>query len=221
MADAIRGYKGFDANMACRGHKFEVGKTYTTDKAKACESGFHFCERPQDVWRYYAPAGSRFAVVAGSGQIDRHDEDSKVACTEIEIVREVSLREMIDLCIADTWDKAEKVGGWQATGDRGAASATGYQGAASATGCRGAASATGTRGAASATGDQSIACALGYKCTASGGASSWLVLAERDDNGNIVGMATVRVDGETIKVGVQYGLVGGVVRAVGAEVGDE
>ena len=211
MADAIRGYKGFDANMACRGHKFEVGKTYTTDKAKACESGFHFCERPRDVWRYYAPAGSRFAVVAGSGQIDRHDEDSKVACTEIEIVREVSLREMIDLCIADTWDKAEKVGGWQATGDRGAASATGHWGAASA---------TGYRGAASATGGQSIACALGWKCTASGGASSWLVLAERDGSDNIVGMATVRVDGETIKVGVQYGLVGGVVRAVGAEVGE-
>lgn len=34
-------YKGMDKNMQCRGFQYEVGKEYETDKAVACECGFH------------------------------------------------------------------------------------------------------------------------------------------------------------------------------------
>jgi hypothetical protein len=47
-------YKG-TYNQECRKVKFEVGKTYTLhDKPILCNQGFHYCEKPDDVFIYYA-----------------------------------------------------------------------------------------------------------------------------------------------------------------------
>lgn len=68
--NTIHAFKGMDKNMKCRGFQYEVGKTYETDKAKACESGFHACEVPLDVLRYYPPTdGNRYFEVEQDGEI--------------------------------------------------------------------------------------------------------------------------------------------------------
>ena len=104
----IRAYKAFDQNMQCRGFQFEVGQTYEHDgQVKACESGFHACENPLDVWNYY-PLDSRYAVVELDGDVSRHGDDSKVAAARITISAEFTLSQIItdgvaylmDLCKA-------------------------------------------------------------------------------------------------------------------------
>ena len=52
-------YKGFDKNLKCRDFQYEIGKTYTEDKAKLCNAGFHACEHPLDCLNYYKPGESR------------------------------------------------------------------------------------------------------------------------------------------------------------------
>ena len=43
-----------DDKYECRGHVFEVGKTYKhTGPLVACESGFHCCPKGPDVYQYY------------------------------------------------------------------------------------------------------------------------------------------------------------------------
>ena len=42
-------YKGFNRDMTCRGYKYEEGKTYETEAASLCNTGFHACERR---WMY-------------------------------------------------------------------------------------------------------------------------------------------------------------------------
>ena len=160
-------YKGMDANMQCRGFQYEVGKEYETDEAVACKTGFHACEYPLDVFKYYPPAKSRYAVVEQSGKISKSGEDTKVASTKIKIVAEIGLAGLVEAAVEYTTTRAKEEPGGHATGPRGAASATGPRGAASATGNQGAASATGDQGAASATGYQGAASATGYQGAAS------------------------------------------------------
>ena len=160
-------YKGMDLNMKCRGFQYEVCKEYETDSAEVCESGFHACEYPLDVFNYYPPAGSRFFEVEQSGEMSRSNDDTKVASTKIKIGAEIGIAGLVKAAIEYTKERCTEEPGGRATGDRGVASATGDLGAASATGYRGAASATGYLGAASATGYRGAASATGYQGAAS------------------------------------------------------
>ena len=90
-------YKGMNSDMSCRDFYYEIGKTYKIDKVKLCEIGFHACLNPLNV-RYYYPQdkGSRYFKVKLSGEIAKCDEhDTKVAATEITILEEISIDDII------------------------------------------------------------------------------------------------------------------------------
>ena len=104
------------------------------------------------------------------------------------------------------------------TGDRSAATNTGYRSAATNTGYRSAATNTGNWSAATNTGYQSaaivsgkgsVAMAIGYKSKAKGSLGCWIVLAEQNDNYEIIDVQSVKVDGEKIKADTFYTLVNG------------
>jgi hypothetical protein len=178
--ETVVAYKGFDADLKCRGFQYAAGKTYHHEGSvvRCTLQGFHSCEMPLDVLRYYAPNTSRFAVVDAGGSIDRaEDGDSKIASATITIKTELRLPELIrrgiewilaaaksnTATIAHTHAAATGYCGHAAaTGDSGHAAATGYCGHAAATGDRGHAAATGDRGHAAATGDSGHAAATGY-----------------------------------------------------------
>ncbi|EPJ4524042.1 hypothetical protein P7I93_13390 [Pseudomonas aeruginosa] len=182
--EVVTAYKGFKQDLTCRGHQFEIGGTYKHEgEVEACASGFHSCEYPLDVFGYYAPSESRFAIVKASGQLSRHDDDSKIASATLVVEAEISMPTMISKAI--DWimarldssveqtvvgDTASNTGNRSAasnTGNRSAASNTGDYSAASNTGNRSAASNTGNRSAASNTGDYSAASNTGYRSAAS------------------------------------------------------
>ena len=171
----MKAYKGFDKDLKCRDFQYEIGKTYTHNgDVEPCESGFHACEYPLDVFNYYPPAGSRFAEVETSGKIV--PQGDKICCEKIKVKTELTLGALIQAAVKFTFERANWTKDSQTKKEKGAASATGYCGAASATGDRGAASATGECGAASATGLRGAASATGLRGAASatgyGGAAS-------------------------------------------------
>ena len=163
----IHGFKGFDKDMKCRGFQFEEGKEYETDRAKACESGFHACEYPLDVFCYYKPGMSVYHIVEQSGRIDRNDGDSKVASTKIKIGAEIDIVGMVKAGVKFILDKVDFTNTPATnTGDRSAATNTGNRSAATNTGDQSAATNTGDRSAATNTGDQSAATNTGYESAA-------------------------------------------------------
>ena len=154
----IHSFKGFDRDLKCRGHQFEVGKTYElAGRIHCCNHGWHACENPLDIFGHYPPGESRYAEVTQSGDIDRAESDTKLASAKITIGVEIHIHELIQKAVAWIISKAKPADCQHADGDRSAASSTGYQSAASSTGYQSAASSTGDRSAASSTGYQSAA----------------------------------------------------------------
>ena len=96
MTEKNIAYKAFDKNMQCRGFQFEVGAHYEHNgKVEPCKSGFHACKNPLDVWNYYQ-INSRYAIVEIAGDVVDSGSDSKVVCSNISIVQEIALTELID-----------------------------------------------------------------------------------------------------------------------------
>ena len=232
----MKTYKGFNKNMTCRGFQYEEGKEYKTEKAVACETGFHACEYPLDCFNDYSPNDSVFHEVEQDGDISKRNDDTKVASTKIKIGAEINIAGLVKAAIEYTLKRVnpeaksnEDYGASSATGDYGASSATRYKGASSATGDYGASSATGNCGASSATGykgaaeagdPESIAVAWGYKGKAKGVIGSYLVLADWEGNENeywtqeewnLKGAKMIRVDGVNIKENTYYTMLNGEV----------
>ena len=237
----MKAYKGFNADMTCCGFQFEEGKTYEHDgEVKLCESGFHACEDPLDIFGYYAPSGSEFHEVELEGVSDERKDDTKVVAKKITIGARLGIDKIIKACVEFRFSKLEK--GLKNSGDCGAASNSGnygvasnsgnygvasnsgnygatsnsgYKGVASNSGNCGVASNSGNCGAAETSGKHSIAISVGYDSKARGALGTWIVLAERDEwDGEgypIKDVRAFKVDGEQVKADTWYKLVNGVL----------
>ena len=193
----IKAYKGFNKNLQCQPDddkppfQYEVGKEYEESKAELCSCGFHACEFPLDVFRYYPPADSRYCEV----ELDATEEkegDSKRTGKKIKIGAEIDLDGIIKAGVKFILEKAESCE--KGTGDRSAATNTGD---------RSAATNTGDQSAATVFGKESVACSLGEYGKAKGTKGCWLVIAEWED-GHRKDVRCFYVDGESVKANVFY-----------------
>ncbi|MGE4910290.1 hypothetical protein AB8888_23140 [Yersinia enterocolitica] len=202
-------FKGFDQKLQCRGYQFEIGKTFTHEgKVEACGSGFHACEAPFDIFGYYSPANSRYAVTESFGTIDREEDgDTKIASASITITAELTLPQFIQRGIDWIWSKVDKSLEQQImNGDQSAATNTGYQSAATNTGYQSAATNTGYQSAAEVSGSKSVAASFGEGGKAKASESGAIVLCYRNDDGEIIHIRASKVGDNGIKPDVWYSL---------------
>ena len=223
-------YKGFDKDLKCRDFQYEIGKGYEEERAEICDTGFHACENPLDVFGYYAPADSRYCEVELDAN-DQKSDDSKRVGKKISIKAEIGIAGIIKAGLEYikgqvNWDddKKSNTGDYSAatnTGDYSAATNTGNRSAATNTGNWSAATNTGDCSAATNTGDcsaatvegkESVAMAIGYNSKAKGSLGCFIVLAEYKELGSkrhIVDVKSAKVDGEKIKPDIFYKLING------------
>ncbi|MCD2789627.1 DUF7666 domain-containing protein [Pseudomonas aeruginosa] len=212
--EVVTAYKGFKQDLTCRGYQFEIGGTYKHEgEVEACASGFHSCEYPLDVFGYYAPGDSRFAIVKASGQLSRHDDDSKIASATLVVEAEISMPTMISRAIdwimarLDNSVEQTVVGDTASnTGNYSAASNTGDRSAASNTGDCSAASNTGYRSAAEVSGKESVAASLGIEGRARASAGGAIVLCHRDDEGRLIHIRASKVGENGVEPDTWYQL---------------
>lgn len=196
----MKACKGFDKNLRCRGFQYEVGGEYTEETAELCNRGPHACENPLDTLRYYRPGDSRYCEVEIEDNGQRSSYDSKVCGKHIKIGAEIGLKGVINAGVRFVFDKCESATEENASGVRGNAAASGWSGTAAV---------TGRHGKASAIGKQCVAVAWGRDSLARGSVGNWIVVSERDDDGNIIDAKIVRVDGEAVKENTWYTLQNG------------
>ena len=205
-------YKGFDKDLKCRDFQYEIGNEYKEERAEICDTGFHACENPLDVFGYYAPANSRYCEVELDAN-DQKSDDSKRVGKKISIKAEIGIAGIIKAgleYIKDqvNWDDDKKSN----TGDWSAATNTGNRSVATNTGDWSAATNTGDRSAATVEGKESVAMAIGYNSKAKGSLGCFIVLAEYKKLGSechIVDVKSAKVDGEKIKPDTFYKLING------------
>ena len=95
----MKAYKGFNSDMTCKGFQYEEGKTYETDSAVLCEKGFHACENPLEVFKYYPPCDengnlNKFHEVELEDVSNERGDDSKVVGKKIKIGKELNFNDI-------------------------------------------------------------------------------------------------------------------------------
>ena len=184
MSEKIIAYKAMNKNMQCRGKQYEVGKTYYEDKADCCHAGMHACENPLDALHYYPLRDSpRFFEVECGGNVDKSEEDSKLACTELTVKGEVNFAGLVKATVNAVFNRvkgkkpfssgrystAGSSGDYSTAGSSGRYSTAGSSGDYSTAGSSGYSSTAGSSGnysTAGSSGDYSTAGSSGYSSTA-------------------------------------------------------
>ena len=191
----MKAYKGFNKNLKCRDFQYEIGKEYKEKKATVCDCGFHSCLSPIDVLGYYPPADARgnlnrFCEVEIPEEMDKSDDDSKVATKSIKINAEIGLKGLVEAGVNFILEKVN----WENSREAN-------------TGNYSAATNTGDQSAATVEGADSIAIATGYAGKAKGALGCFIVIAERSTDYKLIDVKATRVDGKVIKANTYYKLV--------------
>ena len=109
----IIAYKGFDEDLSCRGFQYEIGKEYCLEgELELCANGFHACQNPLDVFVYYPMSSyTRYAMVELWGDVDFATDNEKLCATNIRIVKEMSIDELVEIGIMYSLPKKDLEGG--------------------------------------------------------------------------------------------------------------
>ena len=219
----MKGYKGFNKDMTCRNKQYAENTVFEEAEAEICSSGMHFCENPFAVLDYYGFVGANgalneFAEVEALDEC-KTDDNEKYCTKKLKIGAKIGITGLIKAFVDFTFSKIDfKNASESNTGDQSAATNTGYRSAATNTGNWSVATNTGNWSAATNTGNWSaaavggngsVAIATGYESKAKANVGSAIVVCERDDNYNLIGIKAAIIDGKNLKADTYYTLING------------
>ncbi len=167
MSDAqtpVRAFKGFNADMTCRGFQYVEGQTYEhAGPVSLCNSGFHAVMLPLDVLAYYAPPKAVYHEVQLEGVAEDKGDDSKVAARKITIGASINLAGLVKAHVEAIWSQVKKPSEKTeaTTGDYAHAATTGGSAHAATTGGSAHAATTGDSAHAATTGCSAHAATTG------------------------------------------------------------
>ena len=121
----MKGYKGYEKGLICRGKQYAVGEVFEEDSAEICKSGMHFCKNPLDILDYYPliDADGNLTEFTEVEALDETKTDGgKKFCTKkLKIGAKLSLSEFIKASVDVTYEnikaEAEKSADAETGGD--------------------------------------------------------------------------------------------------------
>ena len=219
MIETIKGFKGFNKDMTCRGKKYEENTTYEENGTDICSAGvMHFCKNPWDVLNYYPIVNengeiSEFADVEAQGEL--FEQEDKCATTKLHIGAKLGLKGFLKACIDFTLEKTKYESedvelSNDISKDSAQIGSSGYYAKIGS---------SGDSAQIVSEGKNSVVMAAGYNSIAKAKVGSWITLAEWVDTGKEDKrgyriyipkcVKTEYVDGEHIKEDTFYKLVDG------------
>ena len=118
----VRGFKGTEKDMSCKGYHYELGKQFDLDEdlePSVCHNGFHFCKSLENVFRHYKIGGGHrffevealvrksdldpkkkdyatYANIACRPYYPSSHYDDKYAAKSIRFIRELTVDEVFE-----------------------------------------------------------------------------------------------------------------------------
>ena len=221
----MKGFKGFDKGLVCRGKKYKENTVFEEEAAEICKSGMHFCENPFDVLEYYDLVNTdgsfnEFAEVVALDEC--LTDDNKKYCTKkLKIGAKLSFSGFVNACIEFILEKTkiEQTDEEDETviGSSGNSAQIGSSGDYAQIGSSGNSAQIGSSGyyaKITSEGEDSVICCSGHNSIVRAKKGSWITLSEWEksfekDRWIPKCVKTKFVDGEIIKADTFYRLENG------------
>lgn len=169
-------YKGFNKGLTCRGYQFQMGLN-VTEKAKAAGYGFHCAEDPLDCLSYYGNMEcADYYIVDAGGDVNEDGNDTKIACTELTIIKQLTKEEFVMHALAYLVDHAKREWNCLVRKNKGSVTRHGF------------------------------VIVRGENPVAKGSKGDILAFAKELPDGSITEVAMVTVDGKSIRPGKWYSM---------------
>ena len=221
----MKGFKGFDKGLVCRGKKYKENTVFEEEAAQICKSGMHFCENPFDVLDYYdlVNTDGSFNEFADVEALDKClTDDNKKYCTKkLKIGAKLSFSGFVNACIEfilektkieQTDEEDETVIG--SSGYYAKIGSSGYYAQIGSSGDSAQIGSSGDSAKITSEGEDSVICCAGLNSIVRAKKGSWITLSEWErsfekDRWIPKCVKTKFVDGEKIKADTFYRLENG------------
>ncbi len=233
MEKNLKGYKGFEKGLICRGKQYAENTVFEEEDAVVCRKGMHFCVNPFDVLDHYNLVNedggfNDFAEVEAMDEC--LTDDNKKYCTKkLKVGAKLSFAGFIKACVnfvieRTTFEepKGGSSGDYAQIGSSGNYAKIGSSGDSAQIGSSGDSAQIGSSGdyaKIGSSGDYAVVMCAGNGSIAKAKKGSWITLAEWKENAEgkwiPVNVVTVQVDGEKIKEDTYYKLENGEFVEVG------
>ena len=226
----MKGYKGFNKGLVCRGKQYAENTVFEEPEANICENGMYFCGNPFDVLDYYGFVDyngelNEFAEVEALGEAKTNDE-KKYCTTKLRIGAKLSFVEFIKACVdfaiektavTETESDTNSSGDYARIGSSGDSAQIGSSGYSARIGSSGDFAQIGSSGDSAqigSSGEGCVICCAGGDSRVKAKRGSWITLSEwkydeKKERYVPVCVKTELVDGEHIKEDVYYVLKDG------------
>ena len=225
----MKGYKGFEPGLICRGKQYAENTVFEEEEAEICSYGMHFCENPFDVLDYYGFINdtgdfNEFAEVEALDEV-KTDNNRKFCTKKLKIGAKLSISKFINACVDFAIEKTSTCiadnkissGDSAQIGSSGNSAQIGSSGNFAQIGSSGNFAQIGSSGNSAqigSSGKDCVICCAGHNSAVKAKKGSWITLAEweysKEKERYIPKcVKTEFVDGERIKEDTLYKLIDG------------
>lgn len=178
----LKGYKGYNKGLVCRGKQYQENTVFEEDKAKICNSGMHFCVNPFDVLDHYDLVNSDGSFNDFT-EVEALDEaltdDNKKYCTKkLKIGAKLSFGGFIKACVDFILDKTTIESFKVNADDESVISSKAKNAKIGSSGYSAKIGSSGNYAKIESTGEDSVICCAGYNSAVKAKKGSWITLAE-------------------------------------------
>jgi len=226
----MKGYKGFEKGLICRGKQYAENTVFEEERAEICKNGMHFCENPFDVLDHYPLVDDKgeisdFAEVEALDKV-KTDDNKKFCTKKLKIGAKLNLAGFIKAGIDFLFEKTKEVKSGidnsdsaqiGSSGNSARIGSSGYSAQIGSSGYSARIGSSGDSARIKSEGRHCVICCAGHDSIAKGKKGSWITLSEwKYINKEYIPVCvkTEQIDGERIKEDTFYKLENGEFKEV-------